>query len=166
MGSESGKCKCCRRRSRSAISREGGDPSMLPRVPPRKCSARTRKRKIFAREVGDLPPAPYRVSQHSYRIVQTRTRATRSTRATRATRTTRSTRATRATRPTRDTLAIREHADRTTHVARRAAENRRWKSENGKSKMKRPAGPQALWVLDKEKVRQWEVENEVGKWKM
>ena len=83
----------------------------------------------------------------------------------RATRGTRATRPTRATRATRDTLAIREHADQTMH-ARRAAENRRWKSENGKSKMKRPAGPQALWVLDKEKVRQWEVENEVGKWKM
>ena len=135
---------------------------MLPRVRTRKRSAGTRKRKIFTREVSDLPPAPHRVCQHSYRLVMTRTRATRVTRSTRGTL------ATRATRSTRDTLAIRERPDQTTHVARSAAANRRWKieDEDGKSKMKRPAGPQALWVLDKEKVRQWEVENEVGKWKM
>ena len=139
---------------------------MLPHIPPRKCSAKTRKRKIFAREVGDLPPAPRRSCEHSYRLVTTRTRATRVTRSTRGTL------ATHATRSTRDTLAIRERPDQTTHVARSAAANRRWEieDEDGNSKMKRPAGPQALWVLtstsDKEKVRQWEVENEVGKWKM
>ena len=117
---------------------------------------------FWAREVGDLPPAPRRASEHSYRLVTTRTRATRVTRSTRGTL------ATRATRSTRDTLAIRERPDQTTHVARSAAANRRWEieDEDGKSKMKRPAGPQALWVLDKEKVSQWEVENEVGKWKM
>ena len=138
---------------------------MLPRVPSRKCSAGTRKRKIFAREVSDLPPAPRRVPEHSYRLVTTRTRATRVTRSTRGTL---ASRATQSTRSTRDTLAIRERPDQTTHVARSAAANRRWEieDEDGKSKMKRPAGPQALWVLDKEKVRQWEVENEVGKWKM
>ena len=99
MSSESGKCKCYRDRSRSAISRDGGDPNMLPRIPPRKCCAGTRKRNIFAREVGDLPPAPRRSAEHSYRIVTTRTRATR------ATRSTRGTLATRSTRSARDTLA-------------------------------------------------------------
>ena len=97
--------------------------------------------------------------QHSYRLVTTRTRATRVTRSTRGTL------ATRATRSTRDTLAIRERPDQTTHVARSAAANRRWEieDEDGKSKMKRPAGPlAALRVLDNGKMGRMEEENEDG----
>ena len=99
MSTESGKCKCPGREPRAVVIGVGVVPGVLPSVAVRKRRRTARKRKIFAREVGDLPPVPCRSSKHSYRLVTTRTRATRVTRSTRGTL------ATRSTRSTRDTLA-------------------------------------------------------------
>ena len=143
MGTESGKCRCCRRRSRTAVSRDGGDPSVPPRVAARKRSAGTRKRKIFAREVGDLAPAPHRAPENSYRIRATRTRATRSTRATRPT---------LATLPTLPTFAPlttqRGNAKTQKQSCQPEVRRRKWKIEDGKSKIEN-----RRWKIEDEETR-------------